>query len=92
MNISIARLLLLLTFLMPSTGRAAEADFYHGKTITIICGYGVGGGYDAYARLLARHLGRPHPGPPTIIVQNMPGAGGMRAANLVYTTAPRTAP
>ena len=85
MNISIARLLLLLTFLMPSTGHAAEADYYRGKSITVICGYGVGGGYDAYARLLARHLADHIPGRPTIVVQNMPGAGGMRAANLVYT-------
>jgi len=68
---------------------AAEADYYKGKSITIICGYGVGGGYDLYARLLARHLGDHIPGKPSLIVQNMTGAGGMRAANTVYTTAPK---
>jgi tripartite-type tricarboxylate transporter receptor subunit TctC len=67
----------------------AAADHYKGKTITIICGYGVGGGYDLYARLMARHLGDHIPGKPSVIVQNMTGAGGMRAANTVYTTAPK---
>jgi len=67
----------------------AAADYYKGKTITIICGYGVGGGYDLYARLLARHLGDHIPGKPSVIVQNMTGAGGMRAANMVYATAPK---
>src|SRR5262249_25251132 len=55
----------------------------------IVCGYGVGGGYDVYARLLARHIVNHIPGQPTAIVQNTPGAGGMRAANTVYVTAPR---
>jgi hypothetical protein len=73
--------------LLPSPTRAQ--DLYRGKTITIICGYGVGGGYDAYARLLARHLGNHIPGQPTVIVQNMPGAGGLRAANMVAVTAPK---
>ena len=73
--------------LLPS--RSHAQDFYKGKTITIICGYGVGGGYDAYARLLARHLGNHIPGQRTVIVQNMPGAGGLRAANTVAVTAPK---
>jgi tripartite-type tricarboxylate transporter receptor subunit TctC len=76
-----------LVCLLPSRSRAQ--DIYRGKTITIICGYGVGGGYDAYARLLARHLGNHIPGQPTVIVQNMPGAGGLRAANMVAVTAPK---
>jgi tripartite-type tricarboxylate transporter receptor subunit TctC len=67
----------------------AAADYYKGKTITIICGYGVGGGYDLYARLMARHLGDYIAGKPSVIVQNLTGAGGMRAANMVYTTAPK---
>jgi tripartite-type tricarboxylate transporter receptor subunit TctC len=75
--------------MLASDSRAAEAEFYKGKTITVMCGYGVGGGYDIYARLLARHLAGHIPGQPTIVVQNMPGAGGMRAANTVYTTAPK---
>jgi tripartite-type tricarboxylate transporter receptor subunit TctC len=80
--------LLILTALLCSSASRAQ-EFYKGKTITIVCGYGVGGGYDVYARLLARHIANHIPGQPTAIVQNMPGAGGMRAANTVYVTAPR---
>jgi tripartite-type tricarboxylate transporter receptor subunit TctC len=65
------------------------ADFYKGRTITLIVGYGVGGGYDLFARLMARHLGRDIPGNPTVVVQNMPGAGSLRATNYLYTVAPR---
>jgi tripartite-type tricarboxylate transporter receptor subunit TctC len=65
------------------------ADFYRGKQVRLIVGYGPGGGYDVYARLLARHLGNYIPGKPTVVVQNMPGAGSLRAANHVYTTAPK---
>jgi len=78
---------LYITALLPTHARAQ--DIYKGKTITIICGYGVGGGYDVYARLFARHLGNHIPGQPTVIVQNMPGAGGLRAANAVAVTAPK---
>jgi tripartite-type tricarboxylate transporter receptor subunit TctC len=65
------------------------ADFYKGRTITLIVGYGPGGGYDLFARLMARHLGRYIPGNPTIVVQNMPGAGSLRATNFLYAVAPR---
>lgn len=65
------------------------ADFYKGKQINLIVGYGPGGGYDAYARLLARHFGRFVPGNPNVIVQNMPGAGSLRAANYLYSVAPK---
>jgi tripartite-type tricarboxylate transporter receptor subunit TctC len=69
---------------------AADAgDFYRGKTVTIVVGYGPGGGYDLYARLLARHLGAHIPGNPSVIVQNMPGAAGMRAANYIAAAAPK---
>jgi tripartite-type tricarboxylate transporter receptor subunit TctC len=67
----------------------AIADFYKGRTITLIVGYGPGGGYDLFARLMARHLGRYIPGNPTIVVQNMPGAGSLRATNYQYTVASR---
>jgi tripartite-type tricarboxylate transporter receptor subunit TctC len=67
----------------------AVADFYRGKTVTITVGSAVGGGYDAYARLVARHLGRHIPGNPTIVVQNMPGAGSNRAASFVALQAPK---
>src|SRR3954465_14290913 len=70
--------------------RADEvADFYKGKRITMIVSYGAGGGYDVYARVLARHLGRHIPGNPTIVVQNMPGAGSLRGTNYLYNVAPK---
>jgi tripartite-type tricarboxylate transporter receptor subunit TctC len=65
------------------------ADFYTGRQLNLIVGYGPGGGYDIYARLLARHLGRFIPGHPTIVVQNMPGAGSLRAVNYLYNVAPK---
>jgi tripartite-type tricarboxylate transporter receptor subunit TctC len=55
----------------------AQDGFYRGKTVTIVVGYSAGGGYDQYARLVARHLGRHIPGQPNVIVQNMPGAASM---------------
>ena len=65
------------------------ADFYKGKTIAMVVGTPAGGGYDIYARLLVRHLGRHIPGNPVIIVQNKPGAGSVIAANYVYEVAPQ---
>jgi tripartite-type tricarboxylate transporter receptor subunit TctC len=67
----------------------AVADFYKGKQVNLIVGYGPGGGYDIYARLLARHFGRFIPGNPNVIVQNMPGAGSLRAVNYLYNIAPK---
>lgn len=64
-------------------------DFYGGKTVTMVIGTPAGGGYDVYARLLARHLGKHIPGNPNIIVQNKPGAGSVTAANYVYEVAPQ---
>jgi tripartite-type tricarboxylate transporter receptor subunit TctC len=84
---------LLLTLVLPPMLAAARGqaavDFYAGKQIDLIVGSGPGGGYDTYARLLARHLARYLPGRPTIVVQNMPGAGGLRAANYLYNVAPK---
>jgi len=70
---------------------AAEdvADFYRGKRVTFIVGFGTGGGYDIYARLLGRFMGEHIPGKPTLVLQNMPGAGSRRAANWLYAVAPR---
>ncbi len=65
------------------------ADFYKGQQVKLIVGYGTGGGYDVYGRLFARHLGRHIPGNPNVIVQNMPGAGSLRAVNFLANTAPR---
>jgi tripartite-type tricarboxylate transporter receptor subunit TctC len=67
----------------------AQEPFYKGKTINIMVGFGPGGGYDLYARLLARVLGEHIPGSPNVVVQNMTGAGGVRAANYVYASAPK---
>jgi hypothetical protein len=67
----------------------AQADFYSGKTITFIVGAGVGGGYDLQARTTARHLSRHIPGNPTIVVQNMPAAGGMAGTNFMFSGAPK---
>lgn len=64
-------------------------EFYAGKTITIVVGSETGGGFDIYGRTLARHLGRIIPGQPNVIVQNMPGAGGGRAATFIYGVAPK---
>ena len=71
--------------------RAADEanDFYRGKTITMIVGFGAGGGYDLYARLLAHYLGNHIAGAPNIVVQNMEGAGSVRASNYVYSVAPK---
>src|SRR5262249_27122696 len=66
---------------------ASAADVYAGKTIEIIVGSDVGGGYDIYARAIARHIGRHIPGNPTVVVKNMPGAGSGRAAAYVYSVA-----
>jgi len=68
---------------------AAQADFYKGRTIELIVSTGVGGGLDANARVVARHLVNHIPGQPTIVVKNMPGAGHIRAANYVFTQAPK---
>jgi tripartite-type tricarboxylate transporter receptor subunit TctC len=75
--------------LITSSFAAMADDFYKGKTITFIVGFSSGGGYDTYARLLARHMPVHIPGNPTIIAQNMDGAGSMRAANHVYNVAPK---
>jgi len=68
---------------------ARAEDYYKGKTITIVVGFGPGGGYDLTARLLARHLGRHVPGNPSVIVSNMPGASGVKSVNYLYAIAPR---
>jgi tripartite-type tricarboxylate transporter receptor subunit TctC len=65
------------------------AEFYRGKTVTILVGYEAGGGYDLYARVVAQFLGKHIPGQPTVIVQNMPGAGGLRAARNLASVAPK---
>src|ERR1700733_10424118 len=69
--------------------QAQSAEFYAGKSIDLEIGYSVGGGYDLYARLLARHLGDHIPGHPTIVPKNMEGAASLRLANYLYSRGPR---
>ena len=74
-----------------SPPRAAAQDvesFYKGKTVRIIVGFSAGGGYDHYARVLSRHIGRHIPGQPNVIVQNMPGAASLNSVRYVATAAP----
>lgn len=66
---------------------AQEKPFYEGKTVRIVVGFTSGGFYDRWSRLLARYVPKYIPGNPEMIVQNMPGAGGLVAANHVYSVA-----
>ncbi len=70
-------------------GSAAAEEFYRGKTIRLIVPSEVGGGYDLYARTFAAHLRRHVPGEPAILVQNMPGGGGLQSANWLFNIAPK---
>jgi len=75
--------------LAASAHAQSPADFYKGKTVELYIGYSVGGGYDLYARVLARHIGHNIPGNPTVVVKNMEGAGSLRLANWLYRVAPK---
>jgi tripartite-type tricarboxylate transporter receptor subunit TctC len=82
----------LLTSLVAASAAAAPADlasFYRGRTIQLLIGFGPTGGYDTYARTLARYMGKHIPGNPTILPQNMPGAGGLKVANYIFNVAPK---
>ncbi len=79
--------LLIAALAAPTAQADPVADFYKGKQIQLIVGYGPGGGNDVYARLLARHMPRHIPGNPNIVVQNMPGAAGLKAAHFLYNIA-----
>lgn len=76
-----------LAFFIPVASMAQEdraaADFYRGKTVRLLVGFGIGGGTDTMARQIARHMGKHIPGNPTVIVENKPGAGGILAGNLI---------
>jgi tripartite-type tricarboxylate transporter receptor subunit TctC len=78
-----------MALILTLTTSAAHADdpFYRGKTISLIVGSNASGGYDTYGRLLARHMGKHIAGHPAFVVQNMPGAGGLRSANHLYNVA-----
>jgi tripartite-type tricarboxylate transporter receptor subunit TctC len=68
---------------------SAQSDFYKGKTVTLILSSAAGGGYDVLGRLIAHHLPKHIPGNPTVVVKNMPGAGGIVAANYLFNAAPK---
>jgi tripartite-type tricarboxylate transporter receptor subunit TctC len=90
LNRLLTRRVLVATGLVLALAVPARADdFYKGKSISLIIATATGGGYDTYARLIARHLGRHLPGQPAIVPQNMPGAAGIRAANYLYAAAPK---
>src|SRR5438128_760041 len=78
----------LIALAAPATSSSA-GDYYAGKSIDLLIGAPPGGGYDIYARALARHYGRHIPGQPTIVAKNMPGAGSARAAGFISTMAPK---
>src|SRR6266568_6522796 len=79
-----------LVVVVAEAARAQSAEqFFARKTINISIGYTAGGSYDLYGRLVARHLGKHIPGQPTVIAQNMPGAGSLKAANYLYEVAPK---
>jgi tripartite-type tricarboxylate transporter receptor subunit TctC len=69
--------------------RAVAQDFYKGRALTILAGFSPGGGFDINARVLARHIGRHIPGNPSVVVQNMPGAGSLNAVNYLDLNAPK---
>src|SRR4051794_19183932 len=74
---------------LPAAAQDQVAQFYKGRQITVVVGSSPGGGYDLYARLMARHIGKYIPGNPTIVVTNMPGAGSNAMVAHLYNVAPR---
>ncbi len=79
-----------LAVLPVSVGHADDvADFYKGKVVEFYIGYSAGGGYDTYARLIAKHLGKHIPGNPTVVPKNMPGGGSLKLTNWLYNVAPK---
>lgn len=83
----IVGLLLMSGAILTAASLAPAAEFFAGKTVRIVVGGGPGGGLDAYSRILARHMGKYIPGKPAVIIQSMPGAGSLIAANHVYKAA-----
>src|SRR4051812_10970843 len=71
----------------PASAADATANFYKGRTVQVLIGFSAGGGYDIYARTLARYMGKHIPGNPTMVPQNMPGAGTLKVANYIYNVA-----
>jgi len=76
-------------FAPPNAQAQDPAAFYKGRNVDLYIGYSVGGAYDLYARVIARHLGKHIPGNPTIVPKNLEGAGSLRLANWLYNVAPK---
>jgi len=74
---------------MTATWAQTPAEFYKGKTVDLMVGYSAGGGYDVYARMIARYIGKHIPGNPTVVVKNLDGAGSLRLANALYNQLPK---
>ncbi|MGZ3311640.1 MAG: hypothetical protein ACXU8R_24315, partial [Xanthobacteraceae bacterium] len=85
------RRMLAVASVLVATAAASQPteSFFARKTITVTIGYTAGGSYDLYGRMVARHLGKHIAGQPTLIAQNMPGAGSLKAANYLYEIAPK---
>ena len=77
-----------LTLSAPAQAQSV-ADFYRGRQVQVLIGYSAGAGYDLYARVFARHYGKHIPGNPTLVPQNMPGAGSLKLTNFLYGVAPK---
>lgn len=75
--------------LSPAVAQQAVGDFYKGKAVNLLIGFGPGGGSDLWARTIARHMGKHIPGGPSVVPQNMPGAGGLKVMNFLYNAAPK---
>jgi tripartite-type tricarboxylate transporter receptor subunit TctC len=88
-NVTVVSLALFAALFVQSARAQSVEEFYRGKTINLLIGFSVGGGYDLYARHLARFMGKHIPGKPTIIPQNMAGAGSLRAASFLFSAAPK---
>ncbi len=73
----------------PAAAQQPAAPFYQGKSITMLIGFGSGGGNDIWARMVARHIGKHIPGNPTVVPQNLPGGGGLLVANQLYNVSPK---
>src|SRR4051812_44228814 len=75
--------------LLAAAPAGAQSVDFRGKQIKVLIGFGPGGGYDQYGRIIATHMGKQLPGNPTLVPQNMPAAGSLQAANRIYIQAPK---
>jgi tripartite-type tricarboxylate transporter receptor subunit TctC len=91
MRVSVGALLLGTALVLPAFTASAQtpSEFYKDKQIKFLVSSSAGGGFDTYTRLIARHIQMHMAGKPTFVVQNMAGAGGLQAANFLYSVAPK---